>query len=1144
MKKKRVMWQEHNFLPLRTLLKVMKLTAFLILLGTMSVSASGFGQEAKVSLSLNGEKLTTFFKVIEKQTNYRFAYSNDIIPEGRIVKINVKDESVDKVMSNVMATTPLKYRFDKKSGIIIISEKENTTVLPVQKVQKTITGTVMNEQGAPLAGVTVTEKGTTNVTMTNENGIFSIDVDNNAQVLIFSFVGMVTKEVSIAGEKNLQVVLSQANQSLNEIVVVGYGTQNRGKVTGAVASVTGKTINEMPAASVAQALQGRVSGVTVTNNGYPGSAPIVRVRGISSISFASDPLYIIDGVPTENLEAIDTKDIESVDVLKDASAAAIYGSRATNGVIMITTRKGRKDGGIKVNYDGFVGTQNVTKRLDLLDLEGFKKYAVAYNGAQVPRLLDPWVNTPIYQGASQTYGQTNTNWQDEYFRSGMMTGHNVNLSGGTEKSRFYSSLGYFNQRGTVPVVGYKRYNFRINSEHNISKVFTFGQNLYMAYGDRDFIDGDNESGSRTNLVNVIRMMPHIPVYDPTSNGGFRGVNSALDGGDPTNPLEDAILKLPGNKGTTKIFGNAFLDIALAKSLKFKSTFGIDHVNMHDFRFSPIFNDNGTIAGSSASVATVTNNRFLSTMKLFTQQLTFDENFGNHHLNATAVYEVQTQKTKQENAKGQQESNELKTLNNASNVSVKTITGENTLISYLGRINYDYLGKYLLSASVRRDGLSVWAPGKKWATFPSASLGWRISKENFMMNHTSISDLKLRAGYGVTGLNGVVLGNTPWLVSVNANSSSYPFGNNISGGPASSIPGLGNKDLEWEKTKQMNIGLDLGLWANKLTFSIDYFDRKTDNLILNVPLPPSMGYMNREVVQNVGGMKNSGLEMQLGYNENDGEFTWFANANLSIIKNKVTKLAEGVTNIEAGGDADFGSYNITNTVVGQPIQSFYGWNVLGLFQSAQQVSSSPKQTDATAAGDIKFEDTDKNNIIDVNDRQFLGSFLPKLTYGANLGANYKNFDLTAYFQGVQGNKIFNATKVITEGMIRFFNAGTQVLNAWTPSNTNTNIPRAVSSDPNGNARPSTRFIEDGSYLRLKNIMLGYTIPEKSLGNITNGVVKQFRVFVSAQNILTFTKYSGYDPEVGNRTPGSSLTNGIDFAVYPQPKAYQLGVQVGF
>ena len=1125
------------------LLKIMRLTSLILVVSALSVKAGGFSQNARVSFTLNTVKFTTFFKVIENETGYRFAYSNDVIPEGKIVTVSAKKRPLSEVMNEVMASTNLKYRFDEKSGLIIVSEKnsviyENAAL----RLVKTIRGKVTNERGEPLAGVSVQIKGTSTATTTNSEGAFTLEVEDNAKVLVFSFVGAETKEVAIDSNAPMRVVLSQTSRALDEVVVVGYGTQKRTLVTGAIASVSGKVLNELPAVSISQALQGRVSGVTVTNNGSPGASPIVRIRGISSISFASDPLYVVDGFPTGDLEAIDTKDIESVDVLKDASAAAIYGSRATNGVVMITTKKGRRDGQLRVNNDAFYGTQQVTQRLDLLDTEGFGKYAIAYRGSQIPRLLPPMVDEPIYTGANQTYGETNTNWQDAYFRKGQMTGHNIGLSGGNELSRFYASAGYFDQQGTAPSVGFKRYNFRINSEHNISKVFTFGQTLYAGYGNRAY--DNNETASRTNLVNVIRMMPHMPVYDPTSIGGYRGVDATKDGGDPTNPVEDAELKNPGNRKTAKIFGTAYLDVNFTKWLKFRSTFGIDYANTLDYRFAPIFDDNGAIAGSSASVATITNNRSSSVVQLYTQQLTFDKEFGSHHVNAIAVYETQTQQTKNENASGQQESNELRTLNNAKNVSVQTLVGENTLLSYLGRLNYDYKGKYILSAAIRRDGLSVWAPGKKWATFPSGSVGWRIDQENFMLDQSTISELKVRAGYGLTGLNGTVLGNTPWLVSVNANSAQYPFNNNITGGPSSSIQRLGNQELEWETTKQLNLGLDLGLLQNKFTLSLEYYNRKTDNLILSVPLAPSMGYITSTVSQNVGSMKNSGFEAQLGYNDRQGAFTWFGSANLSFVTNQVVRLAEGVTNIESGGDADFGSYNITNTAVDQAIQSFYGWKVSGIFQNQQEVDNSPTQTASTAPGDLKFEDYDKNGIIDINDRQFLGSFIPKVTYAVNLGANYKNFDFSAFFQGVSGNKIFNATRVITEGMVRFFNSGTQVLNAWTPTNTDTNIPRAISADPNQNARPSTRFLEDGSYLRLKNIMLGYTIPENTLGSLTNGTIKNFRVYVSAQNILTFTKYSGYDPEVGNRTPNSSLTNGIDFAVYPQPKAFMVGLQVGF
>jgi TonB-dependent starch-binding outer membrane protein SusC len=1128
---------------LTKLLKIMKLTSFLLFACAMSVYANGFSQDVKVNLSLNRVKLTKFFKAIEKETNYRFAFSNDIIPGDKFVTINVKEMPVSQVMKQVMSSTNLKYRFDEASGIFIISEKTNHTVNEFAAiVLRTITGTVVNEKGEPLSGVSVQVKGSTKATTTATNGSFSIDVEDNAKILVFSFVAMSTMEVSIEGKTSLQVTLQAINRSLDEVVVVGYGTQKRKNITGAVSSVSGRTLTELPSLSISEALQGRVAGLLVTNNGSPGTQPIVRIRGISSISYASDPLYVIDGFPTGNLATIDVRDIESVDVLKDASAAAIYGSRATNGVIMVTTKKGRRDGKIHVNLDSYIGSQVVTERLDLLDREQFKQYALAYRGSQVPRLVAPEVDKPIYTGASQTYGQTNTDWQEEYFQKGMTTQTNIGLSGGNDISRFYASAGFMDQRGIAPSVGYKRFNFRINSDHVISKIFTFGENLYASSGDQDY--DNNETGSRTNLVNVIRMMPHMPVYDPTSIGGYRGVNATLDGGDPTNPVEDAALKNPGNRQTAKILGTAYLEINFTKWLKFKSTLGIDYANTLDYRFSPIFNDNGAIAGSSATQATINNNRGVSTVLLYTEQFSFDKIFGNHHINAIAVYEQQSQKTKQENGVGNQASNELRTLNNATNVGIQTINGENTLMSFLGRVNYDYKDKYLLSVAVRRDGLSVWAPGKKWATFPSASIGWRIDQEDFMINNTKISELKLRAGYGVTGLNGLVLGNTPWLVSVNANSAYYPFGGSITGGPASSIQRLGNTDLEWEKTKSLNIGLDLGLMKNKFTFSAEYYQRETDNLILNVPLPPSFGFINSSVAQNVGSMKNNGFEMQLGYNKRDGDFKWNASANASFVTNEVTRLAEGVSNIEAGGDQDFGAYNITNTAVGQPIQAFYGWVVEGIFQNAAEVASHATQTAGTAAGDLKFQDTNKDGVINNSDRQFLGSFIPKTSYALNLGANYKNFDLSLFLQGVSGNKIYNATRVITEGMVRFFNAGTQVLNAWTPSNTNTDIPRAISSDPNQNARPSTRFLENGSYLRLKNIMFGYTIPSASLQSLTKGVVKNFRVYFSAQNMLTFTKYSGYDPEVGNRTPGSSLTNGIDFAVYPQPKAYQFGIQVGF
>ena len=1014
--------------------------------------------------------------------------------------------------------------------------------------QKQISGKVTDNNGSPLSGVSVVVKGTTRGATTNEEGNFSLPA-SPGEVLEFTRVGYAVSSVTVGENGNVSVQLQTEASNLDEIVVIGYGNQKRRSVTGAVSTVNGKTLNELPVVSVPQALQGRVPGVQVTNNGSPGTEPIVRIRGISSISYASNPLYVVDGFPTGDLSAIDMRDIQSLDVLKDASAAAIYGSRATNGVIMVTTKKGTRDGKLHVSLDSYVGRQTITQRLDLLNTNQYLAYERALNGAagiSMPGRLEPAnLNQPIYTGATQTYAQTNTDWQDAYFRPGNITQHSIGLSGGNSVSRFYSSAGYFYQEGTSPAVNYKRYNFRINSDHQISKIFTFGENLYVGYGDQGY--DNNEQGARTNLVNVIRQLPYMPVYDPTTNGGYRGANNSFDGSDPTNPVEDAELKNHGNRRTIKVLGTAFVDVNFTSWLKFRSTFGIDYANGLDYRFSPIFNDGGTVNGSSATSATITNNRGISTVKLFTEQLTFDKNFDKHHVNFTAVYEQQNQVYLQENASGNQPTNDVRVLLNAFNQALSTTRDENFMMSVLGRLNYDYNGKYLVSVAARRDGLSVWAPGKKWATFPSASIGWRIDQEDFLKDVPFISEMKLRAGYGITGLNGTILGNHPWQVSVDANSALYPF-NNINVGSVttfgSSINRLGNTNLEWEKTKQLNIGLDLGLYRNKLTFSAEYFIRNTDNLILNVPIPPSFGYSNASVPANVAAMENKGFELQAGYTERGHLFKWNVSGNISVIKNNVKSLAPGVPGIEQGGNADFGTYNITRTEPGQPIQSFYGWIVEGIFQSAAEVSGSPFQTSSTAAGDLKFADINKDGKITQDDRVFLGSYLPKYTYSLNLGGEYKNFTLSVFFQGVQGNKIFNASRIISEGMVRLFGSSTEVLKAWTPTNTNTTVPRAISGDPNQNVRPSNRWIEDGSFLRLKNISLGYNVPAARLNSLTKGVISNFRIYVSSQNLFTVTKYKGYDPEVGNRTPGASLTNGIDYAVYPQPRSIQAGIQVDF
>jgi TonB-linked SusC/RagA family outer membrane protein len=1007
-------------------------------------------------------------------------------------------------------------------------------------ISKVITGKVTDENGSALPGVTVTLKGTTTVVGTDNNGAFRIEVPNDQAVLVFSFVGYASKEVSVSGKSVINVSLRSDSKSLNEVVVVGYGTQKRANVTGAVSSVSGKTISALPVGGVDQALQGRVAGLTVTNNGSPGTAPIVQIRGVSSVGYGSDPLYIIDGFPG-SIGSLDPRDIQSVDVLKDASAAAIYGSRATNGVIIITTKKG-SSGKVVLSFDSYAGFQEVTKKYDLLNTSQYLQYERALNGAAgigiPPRLQQANFNQPIYAGSSQTFAQTNTDWQDAYFKKGVVQQHAVSLSGGNENSRIFTSASYFDQDGITVGTNFSRKSFRMNSDHNLNKFITIGETFNASVTRQRF---GIPPGNRTPITNVIRMQPYLPIYNPNNAGGFFGPQSSFDGADPVNPIEQALINENRNYGIG-IRGNAYLTVKFTPWLKFNSTYGIDYGTNRQEQYTPIYNDGGT---SSNPLASITENTGTGTTTLYTQQLTFDHTFASkHHVSALAVYEVQTNRSDSQNSFGNQNNNIIRTLNNATNTTTNYTYGTNVLHSLVGRVGYDFEGKYLISGSIRRDGLSVWAPGHKYENFPAVSVGWKVDQESFMKNVKSVSELKIRGGYGVTGINGTVLGNYPYVSNVSAGGTTYPFGNLATGnnsGNGSFYSALSNYFLHWEITKSTNIGFDLGLFQNAFTLSAEVYKRKTDDLILTVPIPPSEGV--GAPLANVGSMQNTGLELTAGYHKTTGDFKYDVSAVFGLARNKVTSLT-GAANgtITAGGDADFGGGGpLTNTSVGQSIQYFYGYVVEGIFQNASDVSSHATQTGA-APGDLKFKDVNNDHVIDANDRVNLGSYLPKFTYSLNYSASFKNFDLALFFQGVYGNKIFNAEKIIAQGMSRLFNSDVKVLNAWTPTNTNTDIPRAISGDPNSNVRPSSRWVESGSYLRLKNLQLGYNLPMPWLKTASNNLVSKVRIYLSSTNLFTITKYTGLDPEVGSKN--GTLTNGIDYGQYPSPRVFQVGLQATF
>jgi TonB-linked SusC/RagA family outer membrane protein len=781
--------------------------------------------------------------------------------------------------------------------------------------------------------------------------------------------------------------------------------------------------------------------------------------------------------------------------------------------------------------------QNAWKQLDLLNRDEYLRYGtdlLTNAGAAIPDRFSN-MDQPIYNGATQTFAQTDTDWQKELFRTAPITHNSLSVSAGNERSRVYTSLGYFDQRGIMLGTGYRRMNFRVNSDHNLTKRITFGQTLLISYGNQN---QEPNAGGRSQLKNIIAMTPYIPVLNPTNVGGYGGTLGS-DASDPQNPVRSAVQDLSTNQNV-RVLGSVFLEAGLTSWLKYRINVGMNYNTQRVYQYNPIYSE----GFNGRSNASLTEGRGSNFAPVVTNLLTFEKTFGKHAFNVIGGIEYQKFTNTGLIGSGNTSSTTIRELNGVNDQSVTGFRDESVIYSYIGRLNYEYGGRYLLSASVRRDGASNFAPGKKFGTFPSIGIGWRISEEGFMKDIPLISELKIRGSYGLLGN---IPGNYLWQSNVFTNTNAVLGGKTVQG---AYFNRLGNRDLEWEITKMTNIGLDLGLWNGRVVFAAEYYTRRSDNLILNVPLVPSQGYSN-STIANIGDMTNSGLEFMLGYDKKQGDFKWDLSANVSTVNNKVNKLSTANSVIYSGSNADYGGFDITRTEAGHPVQSFYGWQVDGIFQSDTEVANAPTQTAGkpeepgkrTAAGDIRFKDLNGDGKITPDDRTYLGSFLPDLLYGVNFTGSYRNFDLTVFLQGTQGNKIYNGTKVISQGMLRLFNASTDVLNAWTPTNTNTDIPRAVSGDPNNNSRTSDRFVEDGSYLRLKNLSLGYALPAGALQSLTKGTLTTVRFYVAAQNLLTFTKYTAYDPEIGSRF-GNQLTSGIDYGQFPAARTVMLGLQLGF
>ena len=1015
----------------------------------------------------------------------------------------------------------------------------------------TVSGRVTGPNGDGLPGVTVLVKGTTNGTSTGVDGSFSLSAPENS-VLVFSSVGFVRQEVPVTGAtSSLAIRLVDDTQTLREVVVVGYGTQERQSVTGAVASVSAREISSQPVPDAALAIQGRAAGVTVvSNSGAPGGTggTSIRVRGVTSAG-DNNPLYVIDGFPLPPggdavLNSINPNDIETIDILKDASATAIYGVRAANGVVLITTKHG-KAGTSNVTVDAYVGTQTVWRKVGLLNAQ---QYAELNNEArsnynrQFPNNT-PFKLNPKFDSPAKIAALPSTNFLDEIFRPAKIQNYSVSGTGGSEKARYAISAGYFQQDGTIINSNFQRFTLRTNGEVQLSKILKIGNNLSLTHQDEKPLPGENnEVGGTIQLA--LQAPPFVPARNP--DGSLYEFTAADNFGEE-NPVTGAtrpILKNNRNRMTSTFY----VELEPLKGLRFKSNIGADlQFNQND-QFYP------SIPGSSKyqpKNSSASSNANYNPSYLIENTATYDRNFGGQH-QVTLLAGQSAQQFDFSFLGGNRNGyadNSLQTLSSGPVNDQRGNFGGNgrsRLASYFGRVNYEFAGKYLLSATARYDGSSAFAPGQKFGFFPGVSVGWRLSEESFLKDVSYLSNLKLRAGYGRVGnpLNAGTFGYLP-TINFNTGNNGYVFGsgsqNQVIGGAPTRLP---NPELRWENNEQYNVGLDAGLFKNRITASIDLYQRTSPNLLLNVPVSRVSG-TSQDIATNAASARNRGVDLAIttaNFESADNGFTWTTSLNLSAYRSVITSLGVGKP---FNGQGIRGGDNVVRYDVGQPFGAFYGYVADGIIQTQDEINALNSrskngvyQTSGTAPGDIRFRDLNGDGVVNGSDRGFIGNPNPKFTYGVSNTLGFKGFDLNVFLQGSQGNDVYNLNRYYLDGgLAAATNAGVIALQRYTGPGTSNTVPRAVSNDPNQNNRVSSQYIEDGSYMRIKLLTLGYTLPASLLSSLHS---QRIRVYASAQNLLTVTKYTGFDPELGNQ--GGSF--GIDRGIYPQSRVFLAGINFGF
>lgn len=1100
----------------KQIFRIMRISTFLLMVCVFcSYAGNAHSQNAKVSIRMNNVKLDKILNEIENQTDYLFIYNNQV-DINKITSVKVKNEAVAQVLDRILSGTGINYELE---GTHIILTTEAIKDLHAQQQAKTVTGTVTDVSGEPIIGANIRIKGTTTGTITDIDGNFSIEAEPQS-VIEVSYIGYLTQETVINNQKSIRFLLKEDTKTLDVVVVIGYGVQKKADLTGSVANINTEKLNTQSNANIGQALQGKIAGVDiVSQGGAPGSGTRIMVRGIGTLNNAS-PLYIVDGMYMNSIDHINPNDIASIDVLKDASSAAIYGSRAANGVIIVTTKEGSNtEGKPIIDLSVNLGISTASKFLDMLDAKGW---------AEVTTIARQAIGKPALDMATDLANKPDNDWQDIMFRPALMQNYNLSVKGGGKYSTYYTGLGYFNQDGIVKGTNYQRYNIQSKNDYKRG-IFSAGTNLIISFSHDKPLHQELRGGM---IGTILQSVPTLEKYDDTREGGYGGTyGDVVNIPHPLAIIDDNIMDRYNEN--VKIFANLYAQIELFKGLKYKLNLTPDfsferyknYLNKYDFGLA------------TNSITQLTERQRRRRNILVENLLTFDRTFGEHKISALAGYTYQDSRFRHIQAYGEGLPQGLEEIDAATtNRSNEGNSWRSVLTSILGRVFYSYQNKYLFTATIRRDGSSKFGKNNRYGYFPSFSLGWNVAEEKFMENVHWLDQLKLRGGYGVLGNQEIDNYQYSSTITTGIN---YPDGNG--GLLQGAFPkNFANPDIKWEETAMTNVGIDFMAFNNRLSLTADYYVKNTKDILLTVPIPISSGGAN-DPIRNAGKIRNNGFEFNLGWmDQPNPDISYGINLIGSFNKNKVIAMGSESGSIKGGST----NQNITTseTKAGYPIGGYWLISTAGYFNSQEEVDAYAKDgkkiQPAAEPGDIKFVDANNDGVINDDDRVFQGSPFPDFTFALNGNMRYKNFDLSIGLQGVLGNKIYNATRQTLEDVTKGSNFLASCLDYWTPENKNASHPRLTWDDPNRNTRAeSDRYLENGSYLRLRSVQLGYTFPQTWF----KGAIQHARVYINAENLFTITSYSGYSPDVN---ADNANYRGFDNFIYPTNRTFMLGLNVTF